>query len=251
MAAKLKYTLSGCAPLIKDLKAVNDTYAYGEVIVAGAAEGGGVRSAAAGIVDAIIGVSNEAVTLAGTQAAGTVGNLKVIVNPDAVYAVEYDLSGRITYVSANDTSIVFASAGAGWANAGAGWLWSYNTGALDYVVSSSVGGGNTTAVTVTGTSTSSTTGVLLQPSRTGQEAVLTLNSDGLTINSDITDTGVAGTNGITGVILETRIESATHGSEILDPVVHNQKTRHMNVNTSYKDKTRAFAYVRFKHALAV
>ncbi len=249
--AKFKYTLSGCEPLIKDLKAVNDTYADGEVLVAGAAEGGGVRSAGAGIVDAIIGVSNESATLTGTQAAGTIENLKVIVNPDAVYALEYDTSARITWGTVTDTTIPFTCAsGEGHPNIGGGWAWSYDTGELDYIVSSSTTTTTCTLVTVTGTDTSSDYGILLYPAGSGLSYVAELNADALTIDADQVDVGVAGTNGITGIVLENRLESMTYGSEILDPVVHNQQKRYMASNTSYKDRAKAFAYVRFKHALS-
>lgn len=250
--AKFKYTLTGGEPVIKDLKAVNDTYAYGEVLVAGATEGGGVRSAGAGIVDAIIGVSNEAATLSGTQAAGTIQNLKVIVNPDAVYALEYDQSARITWGTVTDTTIPFTCASTeGHANIGGGWAWSYDTGRLDYVVSSATSSTTCTLTTVTGTLTTSDYGILLYPAGSGLSYVAELTADALMIDADQVDVGVAGTNGITGVVLENRIESMGYGSEILDPRIHNQKVRFMAANTAQRDKTRAFAYVRFKHALSV
>ncbi len=271
--AKFKYCVDGSEPVIKDLKAVNDSYYDGEVLVEAAAEGGGVRSAAAGIVDRIIGVCNQdgslpaqsgysaagttmggggPVTLTGTQAAGTVQNLKVIINPGAVYALEYDNSARITWGTVTDTTIPWTCAsGEGFANIGGGWAWSYNTGELDYFVSSSTTTTTCTAVTVTGTDTTSTTGILIQPGSTGQQVILELTSDALKIDADQVDVGVAGTNGITGVILENRIESLAYGSEILDPRVHNQQKRYMSSNTSYKDKAKIFAYVRFKHALSV
>ena len=260
--AKYKYSLGGGELVIKDLKAVNDTYREGEVLVQAADEGGGVRSAAAGIAASIIGVcnqdetlpisnalnvhSNNGATLTGTQAAGTIENLKVIVNPDAVYAVEYSQATPLTSAAA-DTSITFASAGAGFAAAGGGWFWSYDTGNLDYVVSSAVGGGNTVLTTVTGTDTAGVLGILLQ--NTLKPLVVELTADALTIAANADDVGVAGTNGINCVVLENRIESATQGSEILDPVIHNQQVRWMNTNTAYKDKAKAFAYVRFNHIL--
>jgi hypothetical protein len=271
--AKFKYTLSGAEPLIKDLKAHPDSYYDGEILVEAAAEGGGVRSAAAGIVDRIIGICNQdgtlpatsgysqagstmggggPATLTGTQAAGTIENLKVIVNPDAVLAVEYDQSARITWGTVTDTTIPFTCANAaGFADIGGGWAWSYDTGELDYIVSSATVTTTCTLTTVTGTLTTSDYGILIQPGSTGQQVILELNADALTIDADQVDVGVAGTNGITGVILENRIESLSHGSEILDPVVHNQQKRYMTANTSYKDKARIFAYVRFKHALSV
>ena len=251
MGAKYKYSLGGGELVIKDMKAVNDTYAEGEVLVAGAAEGGGVRSAGAGIAANIIGVSNQAGTLTGPQAAGTVDNLKVIVNPDAVYAVEYDQSSPITWGTVTDTTIPFTCAsGEGHANLGGGWAWNYDTGELDYVVSSATSTTTCTLTTVTGTKTTSDTGILIYPSCTGASYVVELNAAATKIAAGEADVGSAGTNGITGIVLENRIESATYGSEILDPVTHNQKVRYMNTNTSYKDKAKIFAYVRFNHVLA-
>lgn len=253
MGAKFKYCVDGQGePVIKDLKAVNDTYVDGEVLVAGAAEGGGVRSAAAGIVDAIIGVSNEGATLTGTQAAGTIENLKVIVNPGAVFGIEYDQGTRITYGTVTDTTIPFTCAnGEGYASLGGGWAWSYDTGELDYCVSSAVSTTTCTLTTVTGTDTSSDYGILLQPAGSGLAVVIEFNAAATKIAAGEVDTGVAGTNGITGIILENRINSMAYGSEILDPVIHNQLKRYMAANTSYRDKATASAYVRFKHALAV
>jgi len=170
--------------------------------------------------------------------------LKVIVNPDAVYAIEYNQASPLTS-AALDTSITFASAGAGFAGAGGGWFWSFDTGELDYVVSSAVGAGDTVLTTVTGTDTVGVLGILLQPSRAGQSLPIELTADALTIAANADDVGVAGTNAINGIICETRIESAIHGSEILDPVVHNQLVRGMNTGTVNLDKAKAFAYVQF------
>jgi len=262
MGAKYKYSLGGGELVIKDLKAVPDTYREGEVLVVNAAEGGGVRSAAAGIADSIIGVcnqdetlpisnslsvhSNNGATLTGTQAAGTIENLKVIVNPDAVYAVEYSQASPLTSAAA-DTSITFASAGAGFPDAGGGWFWSYDTGELDYVVSSIVGAGDTVLTTVASTDTVGVLGILLQP--TVYPTWLELTADALSIAANADDIAATG-RGIQGIILENRIESATYGSEILDPVQHNQQVRWMNTNTSHRDKAKAFAYVRFNHVLS-
>jgi hypothetical protein len=249
--AKFKYCVDGSEPVIKDLKAVPATYTDGQVLVAGDAEAGGCKSAGAGVVDAILGVCNEGVILSGTQAAGTIENLKVIINPGAVYALEYDTSARITWGTVTDTTIPFTcTSGEGFANLGGGWAWSYDTGELDYVVSSAVNSTTCTLTTVTGTDTSSDYGVLLQPAGTGQTAILELDSGATKIDADQVDVGAAGTNGITAVVLENRLESLAYGSEILDPVTHNQQKRYMASNTSYKDKAKAFAYARFKHALS-
>jgi len=269
MAAKYKYNIGGGELVIKDLKAVPDTYQEGEVLVAGAAEGGGVRSAAAGIAASIIGVSNQGetlpaasgfsgpgitlandgATLTGLQSAGKVENLKVIVNPDAVYAIEYSQASPLTS-AALDTSITFTSAGAGFAGAGGGWFWSYDTGELDYVVSSAVGAGDTVLTTVTGTDTAGVLGILLQPAQCGQSLPLELTADALSIAANADDVGVAGTNAVNGIILENRIESAIHGSEILDCVTMNQLVRGMNTSTVNLDKAKAFAYVKFASVLA-
>jgi len=264
MAAKYKYDAGGAELVIKDLKAVPGTYQEGQVLVGAAAEGGGVRSAAAGIAASIIGVcnqgetlpisnalnvhSNNGATLSGTQALGTLENLKVIINAEAVYAIEYSQATPLAWGAVGDTAIAFLSAGAGFASLGGGWLWSYNTGELDYVVSSSVGAGSTTAVTVTGTGVTSTSGIVLQPCY--QLIPLELTADALNIAANADDVGVAGSNAVNGVIIENRIESALYGSEILDCRVHNQKVRFMNTNAAQKDKTKAFAYVKFAHLLS-
>ena len=271
--AKFKYCIDGQGePVIKDLKAVNASYYDGQILCAPADDAGGVRTAAAGVATTIIGVCNQDGTLpaasgyseagsvmggggpavlAGTQAAGTLDNLKVIVNPGAVYAVEYDQSARITWGTVTDTTIPFTCAsGEGFDGiAGGGWAWSYDTGKLDYIVSSSTTTTTCTLTTVTGTTTTSDYGIILKPAN-GYASVIELTSDAMKIDADQVDVGVAGTNGITGVVLENRLESLAYGSEILDCKVHNQQTRYMTANTSYKDKARAFAYVRFNHILS-
>ena len=273
MAAKFKYCTDG-ELLVKDVKAQPDTYQDGEVLFPGAADSGGVSSAGSTTGTAIMGVSNQGAdlpapatlqgpgvttasvgaVLTGTQAAGTIEYLKAIVSPDAVYAVQYDDSARLTWSNVDDVSIDFATGGTGFGDLGGGWAWSYLTGSLDYLVSSTAGA-TELGVTVTGTDTNSLTGIILLPSQFGYSVVVPLTADGLSIDADFSensiDISIPGTdNGaVNGIILENRIESQTHGSEILDPVVHNQGVRYMNSNTAQRDLAKAFAYVRFNHVL--
>lgn len=271
--AKFKYCVDGSEPLIKDLKAVAGSYYDGQVLVGAAVDGGGVRSAGAGIATTIIGVCNQdgslpavsgygggagvlggggPAALTGTQALGTLENLKVLVSPGAVYALEYDQASPITYAANVDTQIDVPDgvAATGRPGFGGGWLWSLNTGALDYIVSSVLNGGNTEATVVTGNNTASTSGIYLYPASGGQSVVIELDSGATKIAAGGADVGVAGTNGIAGVIMENRLESLTYGSEILDCAVHNRQARFMTANASFRDKAKAFGYVRFNHALS-
>jgi hypothetical protein len=269
MGAKFKYCLDG-ELVIKDLKATDTAttghaYREGEVMVAAVPDTAGVRSAGLGIADSIIGVCNQdetlpvnnaysgpgitvannGATLVGTHALGTIENLKVIVNPGAVYAIEYSQASPLTS-AATDTTITYASAGAGFPDAGGGWFWSYDTGELDYVLSAAVGAGDTVLTTLTGTDTVGVLGINLLPVNLSQYIELT--ADALDIAANADDVAATG-RGVLGVILENRLESATQGSEILDVLEHNQQIRWMNTNAAYKDKTKAFAYVRFNHIL--
>jgi hypothetical protein len=274
MAAKFKYCTTASDLVIKDLKAVPDTYQDGEVLGPAVADAGGLTSAGSVLATggAIIGVSNQGadlpapatlqtpgnpvgnsgVTLTGTQAAGTIENLKVIINPDVVYGVPYDDSARLTWSNVDDVSVDFATGGTGFGDLGGGWAWSYLTGELDYIVSSTAGA-TELCVTVTGTDTTSATGIILLP--TGYNRAIDLTADGLTIDADFSvgsiDPQTPGTDAgaLNGVILENRIESQTHGSEILDPVVHNQGRRYMRSNTAQRDLAIAVAYVKFNHVL--
>jgi hypothetical protein len=266
MGAKFKYCVGGGELVIKDLKAQAGTYYEGQLLIPAI---GGVVTAADGNASAIIGVcnqgetlpapsgygakSNDGATLTGTHALATIENLKVIVNPDAVYAIEYQQTTPITWTAHTDTGNTFTTtSGDGYdnANIAGGFLWSYNTGDLDYVLS----GSNTTTVNtqvlLTGTTTTSTTGIIISPAGSGVSIPIKLNG-GLTIAADSIDQGVSGTSGVPGIILENRIESMTYGSEILDPVVHNQQKRYMNTNTSFKDRAKIFGYVKFASVLAV
>jgi hypothetical protein len=268
------YDLAEAEIVVRDMLAYNATYLYGQALKFGATDGtdlGTVTSAGAG-TGLLVGMSNEGginnggKVLAGTVAAGTSETLKVIVNPNGVYRIQYDDSSLITWTSVTDTSIVFTSAAAGLANAGGGWAWSYNTGKLDWIVSSSVGGGSTTLVTVTGTDTTSSTGMVLYSQG---KNVVTLESTGTMIDPSITDIGVAKTNGFNAVVLCNQIVSQTYGVEKLNPANNayvdgeysvpgtatktptnrmNQAIRYMiSQTTSGKklDKARAFADVHF------
>lgn len=217
------YDLSQAEIVVRDLLAVNGTYTYGQALKFGVTDGtdlGCVTTAGAGtgLLAAVSnegGVNNAGKVMAGTVAAGTIGTVKCIVNPNAVYRIENDLSAPITWTNVTDTSIVFNAAGAGWPNMGGGWAWSYNTGRLDFVVSSATGGGPaTTLTTVTGTDTTSTTGVLIQ----GQgKQVITLDSTATKIAAGNTDIGTAGTNGFDAIVMGSVIMSQTYAQEELIP----------------------------------
>ncbi len=275
--AKFKYCTVSSDLVVKDLKAVPDTYQDGEVLGAAVDNTGGLTSAGSvlttGPAGGIIGVSNQGaalpapatlqtpgnpvanngVTLVGTQAAGTIENLKVIINPDAVYGLPYDDSSRLTWSNVDDVSVDFATGGTGFGNLGGGWAWSFLTGELDYIVSSTAANPEL-CVTVTGTNTNSATGIILLP--TGYNRFIDIEADGLTVDADFSqgsiDPQAPGTDAgaLSGTILENRIESQTHGSEILDPITHNQEVRFMRSNTAERDLAVAVAYIRFDHVLS-
>jgi hypothetical protein len=273
--AKYKYSIEATTePVIKDLPAVPDTYQDGEILQAGIAEEGGVSSMGVGTGE-FIGVSNQGetlpisnllsqnngATLSGTQAAGTIETLKVIINPSAVYAVEYSQAAEQTAVSYADTLATFPDgvATTGHPGFGGGWLWS-DLGELDYVVSSALNAGNTEYTLVTGTNTASATAIIIYPSGSGITYPIELTADALDIDASQEDIGVAGTNAVTGIVLENRIESKTHGSEILRPNapggignqpannIGNQGVRTRGAGST--DGARAFAYVRFNSVLS-
>jgi hypothetical protein len=269
MSAKYKFDLTGAEPIIRDLFAVNDTYQDGEVLAAGIAEAGGVASfggstgnvigvsnqgetlpAASGFSSPGVTIGNDGATLTGTQAAGNLETLKVIVNPYAVYSVEYDQSALLTWDSVTDTTIVLGAGGTttGFPNYGGGWAWSGNTGELDYVVSSADAAGSTTLTTVTGTNTGSTSGILLSPAGSGFPTNVRLNADGLTIDADNIDEGTQGadTAVVQAINLANVIESTTREPLWLKSRQHNQTTAFNIANsTNNADNARAFAYLCF------
>ena len=251
---KFKYTLDGSEPIIKVLKAVPDTYANGEALVSATAETGGCKSAGdgdglfCGVVcdtgSSATEIANQTNILAGTQAAGTIEGIKVIVNPMAVYAVEYDQSARITWASSAATAMTFAcTVSTGYVSLGGGWAWSYATGEMDYIVSSAEAASVTTLVVVTGTSTANATGILLQPAGGMQGIPIKLTAAATKIDADSLNIGVAGTDALVGIIISNHLTSATYGDETLDPVKHNQKIRYMGA--AGNDKARGWAYVSF------
>jgi hypothetical protein len=267
--AKFKYCIDGSELVIKDLPAEPDTYQDGEILQAAVAEEGAISSMGVG-TGTFVGVSNQGetlpaqsgysvagstlgndgATLTGTQAAGTLDTLQVIINPGAIYAIEYDTSSTITWSSVTDTTIAFAcTAGEGWASFGGGWAWSTDTGELDYVVSSAEAAGTTTLTTVTGTNTASAAGILIGQAGTGLTHPAALTADGLSINGAELDgdTLVAGTDSIGIRILENRVESVFNGSEILRPKktpgsggLENQGVRTLGS----PNQTKIFAYAK-------
>jgi len=267
--AKFKYCIDGSELVIKDLPAEPDTYNEGEVLKAAVAEEGAVSSMGVGESDSFVGVSNQGetlpaqsgysgagttigndgATLTGTQAAGTLDTLQVIVNPGAIYAVEYDTSSTITWTAATDTTIVFTCSNAeGWAGFGGGWAYSTDTGELDYVVSSAVVATDCTLTTVTGTNTSSAAGILLQQAGTGLATRVPLTADALSIAADELDGDTLTTgDSVTLTILENRVESVFNGSEILRPKktagsggLENQGVRTLGS----PNQTKIFAYAK-------
>lgn len=267
------YDLSQAEIVVRDYLAYNATYYYGQALKFGATDGtdlGTVVNAGAG-TGLWAGMSNEGgvndagKTLAGTVAAGTSETLKVIVNPNGVYRMQYDDATKITWASVGDTSITFACASSeGHPNIGGGWAWSYNTGKLDWIVSSSTSSTTCSLVTVTGTDTTSTSGILLYPQG---PYVVELNSTGRKIAAGEVDVGAAKTNGFNGIIMGNVIVSNTYAEEKLIPANNavpvgsydlvgqsspsptarmQQKTRYMiSQTTSGKtnDKARAYADV--------
>jgi len=265
MAAKYKYCIDGGECVIKDLPAAPDTYQDGEILKAAVAEEGCIGSMGVG-TGSFVGVSNQGetlpaasglsgpgytigndgATLTGTQALGTLDTLKVIINPGAIYAIPYDMSVPIVWSAVNDTDIQYVGITA---NFGGGWAFSTDTGELDYVVSSVEAAGTSTLTTLTGTNTTSATGVLLSQAGTGlaQKVALTADALGIAAGELDVDGLTVGTDSISVVILENRLESYTYGSEILRPKqrqpggVANQSVR---VPLAKPDLAKPFAYAK-------
>jgi hypothetical protein len=219
------YCYDGSELIVKDQLAVG-AFNYGEIVQYGNTDGtnlGTVIPAAATMSAAgqgIAGVANEDLTTTGTVGAGTVETCKVIVNPNQIYRIEVDNSAQITWTAATDTTIAFASAGSGWVNGGGGWAWSYNTGELDWIVSSAVAAGTTTLTTVTGTNTSSTSGIVVQgigPKTIGMNTAPATTVDG--DNTNITDLTDGAGGAIDVLVVNNYITSSTYGVEMLRPAV--------------------------------
>ena len=105
-------------------------------VIAGVSNQGETLPAPATLSAPGITVGNDGATLTGTTALGTIDNLKVIVNSDAVYGVDYDIAGAtLTCTAAVDTQIDITSGGGGYNATIAGyWIWDLTTGELNWVV---------------------------------------------------------------------------------------------------------------------
>jgi hypothetical protein len=223
------YAYDGSELVVKDQLGVG-AFNYGEIVQFGATDGtdlgtvipGSATMSAAG--SGIAGVANETLTTTGTVAAGTVESVKVIVNPNQIYRIENDNSAQITWTGAADTQITFADTGTGWANAGGGWAWSYNTGELDWIVSSASAANVTTLTTVTGTGTTSSTGILAQA--IGPKTIIMNVAPATTIDADAIDAVADGASGgIDVLIVNSYIATTTYGMELLKPATMNQAIR--------------------------
>jgi hypothetical protein len=279
VGAAFKYDLTESEIVVRDMLANPATYTYGQVLTSGTTDGtygGSVYTMGAG-VGSYAGVSNEGgvanagKVLAGTFAAGTLETLKVIVNPFAVYSIEYDLASVLTWLAVTDTTITLTcGSGTGNQDFGGGWAWSYNTGELDFIVSSSGGSTTSTFVTVTGTDTTSTTGILIYPQ--GQMYVrLTSAATRIAAHTDI---GILKTSAVGAVIMGNSIVSNTYGEEKLLPANNstanqiggyyitnpsttpgnrmNQAKRFMRTQTTAgktMDKAKAYASVLFTDSI--
>jgi len=256
------YDVTGAEMIVKDVLGVG-AFHYGEVVQMTAATSDGCAIPAAN-TGKVVGVSNEAQTTDGTVAAGTLDRVKVIINPFGVYRIPYDqgttasTTGKITWGTVTDTTIPFTCASSvGYENFGGGWCWSYDTGKLDFVVSSTSGAGTTcTMTTVTGTTTTSDYGILIQPigytdSTTDDSSttVVELNAGASSeIDADQVDQGVPGTNGYAVVNLMNWIRTSTYGMEMLLPQTMNQATRYMYSQTGTgknTDKGEAYSDICF------
>ena len=273
------YDLTQAEIVVRDMIAKNDTYYYGQALKFGATDGtdrGTVTTAGAGtgLLAGVCnegGVNNAGKVLGGTVATGLSETLKAIVNPMGVFRIQYDDSALITWGTVTDTTIPFACTTAqGHTDFGGGWAWSYNTGKLDWVVSSNTSSTTCTLTTVTGTDTTSTSGILIYPQG---KYVVELNSTGTKIAKDI-DVATAKSNGFNAVILGNQIVSTTYAVEKLIPAKNasvdgsynlvgvsaptpsnrmNQAVRYMISQTTdgkTRDKARAFADVCFGPASA-
>ena len=215
------YDLTQAEIVVRDLLAAPATYTYGQALKFGVTDGtdlGCVTSVGAGtgLLAAVSnegGVNNAGKVYSGTVAAGTIGTLKCIVNPTAVYRIENDQTSPMTWGSVGDTSIVGPASAAGKVNFGGGWAWSYNTGKLDFIVSSATAN-PTTYTTVTGTDTASTTGILIN----GQgPCVVGLDSTATKIKANDPNVPAAGTNGFDAIVMGNIVMSQTYAQEELIP----------------------------------
>ena len=266
------YDLTEAEIVVRDMPVTNATYTYGQALKYGVTDGTDLgclvtAGAGTGLLAAVSnegGVNNAGKVYAGTVAAGTFGTLKCIVNPGAVYRTENMQTTPMTWGSAGDTSIVGPASSAGRVNFGGGWAWSYNTGELDFIVSSATAN-PTTYTTVTGTSTSSTTGILIPGP--GKQ-VITLNAGATGIASNLPDVGTAGTNGFDCINMGNIVMSQTYAQEELLPAWNqypkdggsyditpttapsiknrmNQAVRHWASNSSYMDRARVYSDLWF------
>jgi len=215
----------------------------------GVSNQGETLPAQSGLSSAGVTLGNDGATLTGTHAAGTLDTLKVIINPGAVYAIEYDQDSPLTWTASTDTTLVYTcTSGDGTDNAGGSWAYSTDTGQFDYVITSATSGTDSTLTILTGGDTTAAAGIIIQQGGTGASVVVPLTADALDIGQTIDiDTRVAGTNAVSLTILENRVESVFQGSEILRP----QKTpgsggledKAIRSNGS-PDRAKIFAYAK-------
>jgi len=144
---RFHYDLAGVAPIIRKMKAVAGTYYDGAGVACGVTDGTdiGLIKPAAGVFTKFVGMSSESKVTTGTLALKTVEDIQTIINPYAVYLVEYAVSDTGIAVAGWDAGtkvLTFAcTSGKGHPDLGSGFVYRSTdpgAGELNMIDSSSV-----------------------------------------------------------------------------------------------------------------
>ena len=225
--------LTGAKPIIRKRKCVAGTYYDGAGVVCGATDGTdiGLVKPATGVYANFVGMCCQALTATGTLTAATTEDLEVIINPYAVYLVEYAVSDTGIAITAFDTLSITSTCGSskGHPNLGGGFVYRSTdpgAGELNMIDSSSVSTTTQTIVledTPTTTPTTDSKFHLIYPVG---PYMIDLGDSGRKIDSNDLDSGggTSGTDGLPVTILENYIQYDGEEMQRITDALHAELT---------------------------
>ncbi len=238
---RFHYDLTGAVEVVRKMKGIGTFYA-GAGVCCGATDQTNIGTVipATGLYVNFVGMCNQTKTTTGTLANADVEDIDVIINPYAVYLVEYDVAATgITVGSYTSKSPVFANnSGDGHDNLGGGYMYrdgDPGAGELNMIDSCSESGGNTTIVledTETTTITTSSTFHLIYPVG---PYMIDLGDSGRKIDSNDLDCGGGdtGTDGLPVTILANYIQYDGIEMMRLEDSLHAEKTGLDDLNVHF------------------
>ncbi len=239
---RFHYDLMGAGTIVRKMKAEAGTYYVGAGVVCGDTDGTdiGLVQPATGKYKNFVGMCNQALVASGTLAAATTEDLEVIINPFAVYLVEYDITGTgitpLGFTTLTGTNT--CGSGLGHDNLGGGYLYRIvdpGAGELNMIDESSVSTTTQTWVLEDTPTVDPTTVSRIHFIYPVGPYLIDLGDSGRKIDSNDPDTGggASGTDGLPVTILQNYIQYDGVEMERLVPDKHAEMVNLDNLHVHF------------------